>query len=156
VEARRVLGVLTRPTATFARTPGQVRYTQSAPSTAPQKGGRRTIKYWYARKRPSVRGHSIMLQKTIQLMIVQKKKQLAKDNNTDPLRNVLGLQANDTSNSQSIDENQPNGTVPSPTQNICYANKCRLLKAKGIIRRHMYCIRGKNMCSGCKNEELRH
>jgi hypothetical protein len=59
VEARRVLGVLNRPTATFARTPGQVRYTQSAPSTAPQKGGRRTIKYWYARKRPSVRGHSI-------------------------------------------------------------------------------------------------
>jgi hypothetical protein len=40
----------------------------------------------------------IMLQKTIQLMIVQKKKQLAKDNNTDPLRNVLGLQVNDTSN----------------------------------------------------------
>jgi hypothetical protein len=36
-----------RPTATFARTPGQVRYTQSKPSTAPQKGGRRTVKYWY-------------------------------------------------------------------------------------------------------------
>jgi len=32
-----------RPTATFARTPGQVRYTQSTPSTAPQKGGRRTV-----------------------------------------------------------------------------------------------------------------
>jgi hypothetical protein len=64
VEARRVLGVLNRPTATFARTPGQVRYTQSAPSTAPQKGGRRTIKYWYARKRPSVRGHSTTMTPT--------------------------------------------------------------------------------------------
>jgi len=33
--------------ATFARTPGQVKvpYTQSTPSTATQKGGRRTVKY---------------------------------------------------------------------------------------------------------------
>ncbi len=39
---------------------------------------------------------------------------------------------------------------------ICHADKCRLLQVKGILRRPMYCIEGKNRCSGCVNESLRH
>jgi hypothetical protein len=39
---------------------------------------------------------------------------------------------------------------------ICHASKCRLLLAKGILRRPMLCASNKSMCSGCINESLRH
>jgi hypothetical protein len=32
---------------------------------------------------------------------------------------------------------------------ICFANKCRLLKAKGIIQKPMLYAKARNMCSGC-------
>jgi len=39
---------------------------------------------------------------------------------------------------------------------VCHANKCRLLHAKGILRRPMLCANKRTMCSGCINESLRH
>jgi hypothetical protein len=38
-----------------------------------------------------------------------------------------------------------------PTK-ICFANKCHLLKAKGIIQKPMLCTKARNMCSGCIHE----
>eukprot|EP00590_Aulacoseira_subarctica_P005385 CAMPEP_0172418598 /NCGR_PEP_ID=MMETSP1064-20121228/5061_1 /TAXON_ID=202472 /ORGANISM="Aulacoseira subarctica , Strain CCAP 1002/5" /LENGTH=302 /DNA_ID=CAMNT_0013157589 /DNA_START=1150 /DNA_END=2058 /DNA_ORIENTATION=+ len=34
----------------------------------------------------------------------------------------------------------------------CYANKCQLLQARGILRRRVPCIKGRNTCSGCSIE----
>jgi len=39
---------------------------------------------------------------------------------------------------------------------ICHTNKCQLLKAKGILKRPMFCINNKSLCSGCLNESLWH
>jgi len=55
--------VVTRPLPRLLSTGDTLLYTQGTPSTAPQKGGRgvrHKIRYWYARKRPSVRGHSLL------------------------------------------------------------------------------------------------
>ena len=41
------------------------------------------------------------------------------------------------------------------TPKMCHANKCRLLLAKGIIRRPMICAKSRHMCSGCICEETR-
>jgi hypothetical protein len=38
----------------------------------------------------------------------------------------------------------------------CFANKCRLLRAKGVIQHQMLCSDGRNMCSGCYNESAKH
>ncbi len=51
-----------------------------------------------------------------------------------------------TPNTHNTKTNQP--------QQICLANKCRLMNARGILRWHMYCVIGKNMCSGWINENL--
>ena len=39
---------------------------------------------------------------------------------------------------------------------MCYGNKCRILKAKGILRRPMFCANRRNMCAGCIHEAGRH
>jgi hypothetical protein len=55
--------------------------------------------------------------------------------------------------------NRSNNTLSSPLHplgQICHANKCRLLHAKGILRRLMLCSPGKNMCLGCANKASRH
>jgi len=41
-------------------------------------------------------------------------------------------------------------------QKICHANRCRLLLAKGLLRKPMQCAKGRNMCSGCICESTRH
>jgi len=38
----------------------------------------------------------------------------------------------------------------------CYANICRLLRARGIIRHQMTCRNGHNFCSGCEIELAKH
>jgi hypothetical protein len=59
------------------------------------------------------------------------------------------------------------GVVPRDTQqnitestnmskNVCYGDKCRILQAVGITRRLMFCAPGKQLCSGCNNELMRH
>ena len=38
----------------------------------------------------------------------------------------------------------------------CHAIKCRILLAKGILRKPVFCTANRNMCSGCTNENLKH
>lgn len=44
----------------------------------------------------------------------------------------------------------------SHSRKICYAYKCRILRAKGILCKPMPCANNRNMCSVCLNETLRH
>jgi hypothetical protein len=37
----------------------------------------------------------------------------------------------------------------------CYAKKCHLLQAKGIIQWPMLCVTGRNVCSGCISESTK-
>jgi hypothetical protein len=46
-----------------------------------------------------------------------------------------------------------NDDTPPPLR-TCHAIKCRLLKARAILRYPRYCINNKNMCSGCLNENM--
>jgi len=41
-------------------------------------------------------------------------------------------------------------------KNTCYANICRLLRARGIIRHQITCRNGHNFCSGCESELANH
>jgi len=50
----------------------------------------------------------------------------------------------------------PKNSSIALTQRPCYANKCCLLRVKGILRRPIFCTNNKNMCLGCINENLRH
>jgi len=101
----------------------------------------------------------ITMQKTIQLMIAEKKKSLCMPEDmigsSEKTENIEhnSMRSSNTTNAHSSNTNKIYSPRP---QLICNANKCRIMKAKGILRRPMFCVQGKNMCSGCINENLRH
>jgi hypothetical protein len=101
----------------------------------------------------------ITTQKTIQLKITEKKKSLCvpediigSSEKTENIEHNL-MRSSNTTNAHS--SNTTKIYSPRP-QWICNANKCRIMKAKGILWRPMFCVQGKSMRSGCINENLRH
>ncbi len=63
---------------------------------------------------------------------------------------------NQSQNQTSQNSRQQNPRHSNTLPLICHGDKCRLFRAKGIIRRPMYCMERKNVCSGCFNENLHH
>mmetsp|Transcript_28434 Transcript_28434/g.40756 ORF Transcript_28434/g.40756 Transcript_28434/m.40756 type:complete len:191 (+) Transcript_28434:3135-3707(+) len=55
-----------------------------------------------------------------------------------------------TNNSTTTPEN-----ATSTPLKLCYANKCRILLAKGILRAPVACAKGRNICPGCIIEGTR-
>ncbi len=62
--------------------------------------------------------------------------------------------ARDTSNLETQPSN--NSYSQNTSRQTCHATKCRILRAKGILLRPMYCSNNKSMCSGCYSEAMRH
>jgi len=87
----------------------------------------------------------ITMQKTIQIMLSHKKNEL------------LNLVKNASLSSENADQDQHHDSqnLQSTQSHICYASKCRLLHAQGILFKAMYCTNNKNMYSGCYSESLR-
>jgi hypothetical protein len=101
----------------------------------------------------------ILIQKVIHIMLVKQKKEICdfKPPYTEPTEN--DDESTNYASRNNMMANRSNNTPSSPLhplEQICHANKCRLLRAKGILRRPMLCSPGKNMCSGCANEASRH
>jgi len=102
----------------------------------------------------------ITIQKVIQMLISRKKTLL----NSEEQEKRPSMPNNETcehpdsihmeQNSSVNNETMPN--TPQVRREMCGADKCRLLKAKGIIRRPMYCSNRRCMCSGCISKSLRH
>jgi len=110
----------------------------------------------------------ITIQKVIQLLITKEQQKISTyltELETEKERtNITHIPVNNIQQ-QNMEERQlqnsssPTGRQPklsSTLLRICYGDKCRLFKAKGIIRRPMYCMEKRNICSGCHNETLRH
>jgi hypothetical protein len=104
----------------------------------------------------------VVIQKVIQIMLSKQKNAVI---NGGLAENLPGNTSDDPTEYASCNGNITHLATPVPasntsthatTQPFCYGNKCRLLRAKGILRRPMRCVCKKNMCSGCINESLRH
>ena len=102
----------------------------------------------------------ITIQKVIHILIAQHKEGIDK---LAKRREALANPASDnnmipTARSNSLkapSEKTKTSAKTSVVKRQCYATKCRLLQAKGIVLRPMFCVTGRNMCSGCSNESSR-
>jgi hypothetical protein len=97
----------------------------------------------------------ITTQKIINMLLAQQKKTLNEKlkENEDNIENYEGASEESTVDNLSIHRKtpvSPNQTLPNKRK--CYASKCQLLKATGIIPDTMFCTTGRNMCSGCTIE----
>ncbi len=89
----------------------------------------------------------ITLQKIIRMMIAKKKAELYQkeqeanetNNNTETIR----LKESQSTELSSTSRRTEYSITQPQQRKICYASKCRLLKAKGIIRRPMFCSNNK-------------
>jgi len=105
----------------------------------------------------------LAIQKVIQIMTTEKKKSILnaipKNITTDPDADDATQYApsinntSTTANTHTLSNYQNTLREVPP---ICYGNKCRILKAKGILRRPMFCANRRNMCAGCIHEAGRH
>jgi len=104
----------------------------------------------------------IIIQKVIQIMLTHKKDSILQLPQPLPQQNN---NADDRTQYASQEDNTPRTRTSTTRANIhatttllqvCHANKCRLLHAKGILRRPMLCANKRTMCSGCINESLWH
>jgi hypothetical protein len=104
----------------------------------------------------------IVIQKVIQIMPSKQKnavingrfaENLPSSNSDDPTE-----YASCNGNTTHLDTPVPafNTSAHAAAQHFCHGNKCRLLRAKGILRRPMQCVYKKSMCSGCINQSLHH
>lgn len=99
----------------------------------------------------------ITLQKIIKMLIASMKQKLTaaeKRLDDDQNTNATDTNADNLSTHRPIIQSPP--STVQPLLRVCHAYKCRILKAKGILRRNMFCTNNKNMCSGCINESSRH
>jgi hypothetical protein len=102
----------------------------------------------------------IIIQKNIQIMLSKMKNIIMEENHEIPTIDNNN-ESTEFASSESVGNTPYASQILSPqadihVKRICHANKCCFLQAKGILRRPMYCIEGKNRCSGCVNESLRH
>ena len=70
--------------------------------------------------------------------------------------NHPGIRTYTTNPTSHIENPELTQTQESTPSRICYAAKCRLLSAKGILRHPMVCSNNRTTCSGCLHENLRH
>jgi hypothetical protein len=104
----------------------------------------------------------IVMQKVIQIMlsnqknVIENKRYAEKFPKNNPDDSTECASFNDSITCLDIPAPTTNSPAPATVQHVCHANKCWLLKAKGILRRPMFCSRKKSMCSGCMNESLHH
>jgi len=105
------------------------------------------------------------MQKVIQIMLTKEKQDIEMEcsgymnnTNTQDSSETAGRSSRDTiPPNNNLRDNQISQTPPHtlPVRKACYATRCRLLRAKGILSRIMYCAPRKNMCSGCISESAR-
>jgi hypothetical protein len=103
----------------------------------------------------------IVIQKIIHILLAKKKKDLKDAHTTQSLASQRNDESTNYASRYSNQTHRPYATtetqiITDPNQNLCHTTKCQLLRAKGILRRPMVCLKGKNMCSGCVNESQRH
>ncbi len=108
--------------------------------------------------------HPITMQQVIQIMLAKERKALEAGIVHDTQQQTENTQqtsraASTFSHIQTI--NLASHTINTQSQmdqpkKICRAVKCRLLKAKGILPRPLYCMKMKDMCSGCVSKAIRH
>ena len=98
----------------------------------------------------------IIVQTVIQILVCRMKDGIATE------VKKIADQSNESSNAQSncpASKNKDSNMTPTTApliQRACYAYKCRILQAKGILQRNMFLVANRNMCSGCITESLRH
>jgi hypothetical protein len=109
----------------------------------------------------------VVMQKVIQLMLCKQKKQIEQpkelgtnvstSEEADKRPEITSTRDSSASNDVLSREGQQQVIQPNKTsRNISYASKCRILQAAGIIRRPMFCMTGKQTCTGCNNEMMQH
>ncbi len=107
----------------------------------------------------------ITLQQVIQILLAHERKQLEKNGtNADNQRvDNNNIQQNiNTNHNANPASSVPLGTKtnaavhPEPENRTCYATKCQILRAKGILSKPKKCVKAKYMCAGCLNEDTRH
>ena len=98
----------------------------------------------------------ITIQKAIHILIARQKNILDemdqnqnRDTSIDQINTSIVSMRNHTSQN-GVTSNSPENTESK--KHACHSIKCRILYAKGIIRRPMLCLKGRNMCSGCTIE----
>jgi len=101
----------------------------------------------------------ITIQKVIQILVTNEKNKLdsGEQRYPTPMQDEEQTIASRVSQGQiscAVDTQDTSKNNTPPPLRTCYANKCRLLKARGILRHPMFCINNKNMCSGCLNENM--
>jgi hypothetical protein len=102
------------------------------------------------------------MQKVIQIMLAKEKQDIEMEcsgyinnTNTQDLSETAGrsnrgiIPPNNNLRDDQISHTPPHTL---PVRKACYATRCHLLRAKGILSRIMYCAPRKNMCSGCISE----
>jgi len=115
----------------------------------------------------------ITIQKAIHILTTHYKDKLTQAQQY----NDISINSRVTSNSEDDEDPNPTGNE-QPTQDLvssndtiyarsppvktsqyrqrkCYAFKCRMLVAKGIIRQPLACVKGRNMCVGCNFESAK-
>jgi hypothetical protein len=107
----------------------------------------------------------ITLQQVIQILLAHERKQLEKNGtNADNQRvDNNNIQQNiNTNHNANPASSVPLGTKtnaavhPEPENRTCYATKCQILRAKGVLSKPKKCVKAKHMCAGCLNEATRH
>ncbi len=105
------------------------------------------------------------MQQVIQILLAHERKQLDKngtnadnqrvDNNN--IQQIISTNHNANAASSAPLGTKTNAAVhPEPENRTCYATKCQILLAKGILSKPKKCVKAKYMCAGCLNEDTRH
>lgn len=95
----------------------------------------------------------ILMQKIIHILLAQHRECLSaagcdqEDNN-----DSTSILNDPTSQNIQGDTNVDTPETTMPLRRKCFASKCRLLWAKGVLQQYMVCTNGQSMCVGCYNE----
>jgi len=101
----------------------------------------------------------IAIQKVIHILLAKHKSMLtntAINDNEENLRSDNDNPGLSTMNTSATELTPGNLSSTINLKNTCYANICRLLRARGIIRHQITCRNGHNFCSGCESELANH
>jgi hypothetical protein len=101
----------------------------------------------------------IMIQKAIQILLAKHKTMLAEfmketTSDTNHYDNSTAITTTASTHLSKIGGNSSIENLGSKRK--CYAIKCQLLHARGIIRQNMLCTNGRSICSGCTIEMAKH
>jgi len=100
----------------------------------------------------------IMMEKIIYVLIAGKREELNalnNDQNSMTTNTSATTIHNEAATNTPIHSNiEPQRIIVTQRQRKCYATKCRILQAQGIIRSTMRCVANRNMCHGCSLEQI--